>query len=218
MILRYDIINKIISNNNFSSYLEIGVCDPNDCFNKINCEIKDSVDPGVEFSQNPVKYQYTSDEFFTKLENGDLDKDPDFKWDVIFIDGLHISEQVLKDVMNSLEHLKPNGYILLHDCNPPEIFYAREDYYINGQQHPWNGTVWKAVYYLRCWTDLDVCTVDTDWGVSIIRSSKGMNRRPIVKFNNMFYEYNKMSQNRTEDLGLITTDRLESWLNNEFKI
>ena len=67
---RYDIINKIIQDNEFNNYLEIGVCDPNDCFNLINCANKDSVDPGVEYSINPVKYPYTSDGFFEKLNNG----------------------------------------------------------------------------------------------------------------------------------------------------
>ena len=83
MTYRYDIINKIISDNNFKNYLEIGVCDPEECFNRVYCENKDSVDPGVEFSKNPVKYPHTSDEFFNKLDNGELDKDPNYKWDVI---------------------------------------------------------------------------------------------------------------------------------------
>ena len=218
MTYRYDIINKIISDNNFKNYLEIGVCDPEECFNRVYCENKDSVDPGVEFSKNPVKYPHTSDEFFNKLDNGDLDKDPNYKWDVIFIDGLHVSEQVLKDVNNSLKHLNPKGYVLLHDCNPPEIFYAREDYYVNGQQRPWNGTVWKVIYYLRACTDLDVCTVDTDWGVGIVRNKIEDNVRPVINFDNVFYEYNIMSKNRIKDLGLIPVYNLESWLNNKFKI
>lgn len=214
---RYDIINLIVQQNGFKNYLEIGVCDPSICFDKILCETKDSVDPGIEYSVNPVTYPFTSDVFFNKLDNGKLDRAKDYKWDVIFIDGLHISDQVLKDVVNSLNHLSSDGHILLHDCNPPDIFYAREDYYVNGQQRPWNGTVWKALYYLRANSDLDICTVDTDWGVGIVRNPKGQ-KRPDVQFNNNFYEYHIMAANRKAHLGLIEVAELQDWLDHKFKI
>lgn len=208
---RYDIINKIIQENGFTSYLEIGVCNPEDCYNLINCNSKDSVDPGVEFKENPVKYKYTSDEFFQKLEAGELDKSSDYKWDVVFIDGLHISTQVKRDVENSLNHLNPNGFILLHDCNPPEIFYAREDYYVNGVQRPWNGTVWKVIYDLRTsMNNLKVCTVNTDWGVGIVKRTDTYSRD--VSFDNPYYEYNHMAQDRKKNLGLIEVQDLDSWL------
>lgn len=216
---RYDIINLIIQQNKFKNYLEIGVCDPNICFDKIICENKDSVDPGVEYSVNPVTYPFTSDEFFRLLKDGALNKIDNYQWDVVFIDGLHISDQVLRDIINSLQHLNPNGYILLHDCNPPGIFYAREDYYINGVQHPWNGTVWKAIYYLRSNSDLDICTVDTDWGVGIIRNQKADQKsRPPVDFENSFFEYNAMAANRKSHLGLIQITELQDWLDHKFKI
>ena len=152
----------------------------------------------------------TSDDFFSSLEKGNLDLDPGFRWDVIFIDGLHISTQVMKDVINSLYHLNPNGYILLHDCNPETYFMQREDYYIDGVQHPWNGTVWKVIYNLRATRDdLQVCTVNTDWGVGIIRRG---NFNPI-KFDNPFYEYNQMSKGRRKDLGIIEVHEFEHWIN-----
>jgi hypothetical protein len=71
---RYDIINDLIKKYDFKNYLEIGVRDPNECFNKINCETKHSVDPGYEVAlphfnmENKVTYQYTSDTFFKLLE------------------------------------------------------------------------------------------------------------------------------------------------------
>lgn len=208
---RYDIINKIIKDNGFKSYLEIGVCNPDDCFNRIQCESKDSVDPGVEFSVNPVKYKLTSDDFFAQLEAAKLDKPADYKWDVIFIDGLHISTQVKRDVINSLRHLNTGGYILLHDCNPPEIFYAREDYYVNGRQQPWNGTVWKVIYELRATrSDLRVCTVNTDWGVGIVQRSHVESK--LVPFDNPYFEYNQMIQDRRQNLGLIEVNELTDWL------
>jgi hypothetical protein len=209
-VYRYDLINQLIQKFGFKNYLEIGVSDPSECFNNVICENKMGVDPGLEFPDNPVKYPMTSDNFFLQLENGKLDLDPGFRWDIIFIDGLHISTQVMKDVINSLYHLNPNGYILLHDCNPETYFMQREDYYIDGVQHPWNGTVWKVIYNLRATRDdLQVCTVNTDWGVGVIRRG---NFNPI-KFDNPFYEYNQMSNSRRRDLGIIEVHEFEHWIN-----
>lgn len=206
-MLRYEIINSLIEENGFKNYLEIGVSDPRDCFDKIVCQNKDSVDPGVEFAENPVKYKMTSDDFFHFLNTNNLDKHPDFKWDIIFIDGLHISTQVMKDVFNALHHLSWNGYIVLHDCNPPSSHLAREDYYVNGKQEPWNGTVWKTIYWLRAHrADISMEVVDTDWGVGIIKKQQS---QPIP-FDNPFYEYNQMSKNRKRDLGLISVNEFKS--------
>ena len=151
-----------------------------------------------------------NDIILVNLEKGNLDLDPGFRWDIIFIDGLHISTQVMKDVINSLYHLNPNGYILLHDCNPESYFMRREDYYIDGQQQPWNGTVWKVIYNLRSTRDdLQVYTVNTDWGVGVIRRGKF---NPI-KLDNPFYEFNQMSRNRRRDLGIIEVHEFEHWIN-----
>ena len=56
----------------------------------------------------------TSDEFFSQNKE---------TFDLIFIDGLHIHEQVLKDIDNSLNVLNENGVILLHDCLPAKIWH-----------------------------------------------------------------------------------------------
>jgi hypothetical protein len=204
-ILRFDIMNLIIKRYNLKKYLEIGVCDPKECFDRIVCKSKMGVDPGVEFPENPVKYKMTSDDFFTKLDDGKLDLDPNFRWDIIFIDGLHTATQVLKDIENALYHLTPKGFIFLHDCNPYNFFTQREDYYLDGITYsgPWNGSVWKSIYHLRTHrSDLQVNVIDTDWGVGIIRRGKSS----LVPFNNHFYEYNLMANNKANDLGLIGTE------------
>jgi len=209
---RITIINDLITKYNFKSYLEIGVRNTFECFDLINCEVKDSVDPGFENHINNVKYKLTSDEFFKQLDSSSLDKDSNYKWDIIFIDGLHLSYQVERDITNSLNHLSENGIIVVHDCNPPTLHHAREDY--SNHDTPamgiWNGTVWKVIYNLRATRDdLQICTVNTDWGVGVIR--KG-NFNPI-KFDNPFYEYNQMSKGRRKDLGIIEVHEFEHWIN-----
>ena len=101
-----------------------------------------------------------------------------YEWDIIFIDGLHISTQVEKDVKNSLNHLSKHGIIVLHDCNPflNEDSYTRviEDYW--GQM--WNGTVWKAVYKkLIGWNPVPAESLHTSFtyvqgGVMLLSNSK----------------------------------------------
>jgi hypothetical protein len=206
---RVEILNKLVEKYNLSKYLEIGVRDPNECFNSINCQIKMSVDPGHEYENKNIDFNMTSDEFFNKLNSGDLSISSHFKWDLIFIDGLHISQQVKRDVLNSLEHISENGYIVLHDCNPPDIFHAREDYYIDGKPQPWNGTVWKVIYWLRTHrSDLKVCVVDTDYGVGIIK--RGFS--DLIDFDNEFFEYNEFAKSKQKNLNLIRADFIDNWL------
>ena len=67
------------------------------------------------------------------MENNELeDLSRDVKFDLIFIDGLHLANQVQKDIENSLKFIKDEGFIVLHDCNPPSEYHQREDYsYVN---------------------------------------------------------------------------------------
>ena len=204
---RYDIINNLIQKYDYKTYLEIGVRNSDECFNLINCEIKHSVDPGYENDKNPVDYPYTSDNFFKLLENKELNLSTTYKWDIIFIDGLHISNQVEKDIFNSLNHLSENGVIVLHDCNPPNLWMAREDYIIDGIAHGWNGTVWKSIYKLRATRpDLFVCTVDTDYGIGIVKRGK----QECCDFDNSYYEYRIFEQNRKEHLNLISIEEFNN--------
>ena len=212
-----NIINHLIQTHSFTKYLEIGVDDPEVNFKLINCSTKHSVDPCIEFDAF-VDYKYSSDGFFSKLEKNELNIPPDYKWDVIFIDGLHLSTQVEKDILNSLNHLSENGFILLHDTNPPTLWHGREDYMVDGVRKPWNGTVWKAIYKINALrSDLILHTVggigstidvinsgqdDLDWGLSII--SKG--EQECCKFDNPFYEYRKFEEDRKRNLNLINLE------------
>ena len=205
-------INHLIKINKFTKYLEIGVDDPAGNFNKVICKHKHSVDPCVEFETDDVDYKQTSDDFFNSLDNNKLDLPKDYKWDVIFIDGLHVSDQVERDVNNALNHLSDNGFILLHDTNPTSLWHAREDYAdADGNRAPWNGTVWKCIYKLNATRkDLIIHTIDTHeeedfnndiiWGLSII--SRG--EQECCDFDNSFYEYRTFEKNRSRHLNLIS--------------
>ena len=213
--MRYNIINHLAARFGYKSYIEIGLRNPRDCFDIIMIESKDSVDPGFESDINLAKYKFTSDEFFSNLEAGNLDKPNDFKWDVIFIDGLHRSFQVEKDIENSLRHLSDNGTIVLHDCNPPTEYHARCAFsdLSTAAGGYWNGTVWKAIYKLRCTNpDVDVCVVDEDWGCGIVRRGS----QQLCEFDNPYFEYDIFYENRQRHLNLISPQELDSWISSPF--
>ena len=85
---RWDVINILIRKNNYKSYLEVGTQDPTSNFNKIEIQNKISIDP---FPRGEVTFVGTFDEYFESILE-------DVKYDIIFIDGLHHNDQVLKDL------------------------------------------------------------------------------------------------------------------------
>jgi hypothetical protein len=132
---RTEIINGLIKKNNYTSYLEIGVntpAQPGYNWVGVNIPLKHGVDPNVD-----TTYKMTSDEFFEKHITQ--------KYDIVFVDGLHLHEQVYRDIINSLNNLNENGVIVVHDCNPvTEITQRRER-----ASDSWHGDVWKAIVQLR---------------------------------------------------------------------
>lgn len=210
---RTEIINYLLSLTDSKLYLEIGVRDPRKNFDKINCHKKYSVDPGVEFEENPVDFKITSDEFFDKLQLGELTIPPESKFDVIFIDGLHISDQVDRDIKNALKFIKDNGFIILHDCNPPTEFHQRESYnFLNSPAHSfWNGTTWKAFYKNRHNSNLYSICFDSDWGVGILAKKQHLEFNNIQSsIENPYFEFSKLEGNRKEALNLHS---FEDWKN-----
>lgn len=193
---RYDIINYLIEKNGFVNYLEIGVFHGEN-IRLVKAAHKDGVDPGSEGYIIPeVTYPITSDAFFELIKDHS-----DIKYDVIFIDGLHHSEQVDKDIENSLKHLVPNGYIVLHDCNPIS-FEAQK---IPRETIVWNGDVWKSIAKLRLnRTDIKINVVDTDFGVGIVSFGKSELYKTNEEINWDYFQKNKK-----EILNLITFEELK---------
>ncbi|MCZ2339079.1 MAG: class I SAM-dependent methyltransferase, partial [Chitinophagales bacterium] len=109
--------------------LEIGVRNPNDNYNKIMADVKYSVDPGVEFKENPVDFKMTSDAFFERLRNGEH-IDRNIRFELIFIDGLHLADQVDRDIEHALAFLKDDGFLVMHDCNPPTEWHAKKNSWV----------------------------------------------------------------------------------------
>ena len=197
-VYRTDLINYLIDKHNLKNYLEIGVRNANSNFNKIKIDNKIAVDPKPLMNQDNI-FIGTSDEYFNQLNCN-------IKYDIIFIDGLHLEYQVDKDVLNSLKHLTKNGFILLHDCNPPSEFHQRDKYEVNGKYPPWNGTTWRSLAKLRMSrNDLKINVVDTDWGVGIITINKEQEL-----FEKQDINYSLLERNRIKLLNLISVDNFKN--------
>ena len=135
-------------------YLEIG-CDNNICFRSIPVINKIGVDP-----ERGGTIKDTSDNFFKNNKN---------KFDVIFIDGLHIFEQCRKDVINSLKVLDKNGYIFLHDMTPRN--WAEENV-PRLKNTLWTGDIWKVAIELSKTKGIDFFVINADMGVGILKKKK----------------------------------------------
>jgi len=209
---RTEVINFLLTLfNRETCYLEIGVRNPADNYNHINAGKKYSVDPGVEFKERSIDFKMTSDSFFEKLNKNEI-LSKDIQFDVIFIDGLHLAEQVELDIKNSLDFIKDDGFIVLHDCNPPTEWHARENYeYKNSPASGyWNGTTWKAFLKSRFNPKLYSCCIDTDWGVGILSKKHPIGNS--IENTNTFFEFKVFDKNRKESLNLINFDELKKIL------
>lgn len=190
---RIEIINSLIKKNNYQSYLEIGVntpAQPGWSHDSIQIPTKHGVDPAPEVH---ATFPVPSDEFFEKHVSQ--------KYDIIFVDGLHIFDQAYRDIVNSLKWLNDKGTIVVHDCNPTTEITQRP---IRASD-VWHGDVWKAILKLRTeYKDAEINTVDADEGCSIIRA--GSQALFPIDPNVDMYTYEFFDQHRNEILHLISPE------------
>ena len=176
---RWDLIEYLINKYGYSDYLEIG-CDQDQLFSKVKIQNKVGVDPS-----GGGNVRKTSDEFF---------KENNKKFDIVFIDGLHTYDQVKKDILNSINCLKENGIILVHDCMPDSLSKQAVPRY----RMVWNGDVWKAIVDLRQREDLEIFTCEMDQGIGVIKKEKNSSILEIkksprnLKFKDYFADYKNL--------------------------
>ncbi len=136
------LLQALIDKYSLKSYLEIGVKNPCNNYDKIKCDYKDGCDPDLsqpDARNGATIARMSSDEFF---ERGYQIKPG---YDLIFIDGDHTEEQVKRDFENSLRCLSDNGFILIHDCLPEK----EETTVVPRQTKVWHGSVYKFAMSIR---------------------------------------------------------------------
>lgn len=150
---RTEIINTLIRKRGYKSYLEIGV-DYGFNFRAVEVENKVGVDP---IPKIPDLVVATSDDFFALNIR---------TFDIIFVDGLHHADQVVRDIENALKFLNEGGTIVCHDMNPT----TEQEQIVPQVQAEWTGDCWKAWVKLRSErSDLSMFVVATDYGCGVIQ-------------------------------------------------
>ena len=170
---RINVLNKISREISAKKYLEIG-CDTNVVFNNVNCYHKVGVDP-----LKGGTIRDTSDNFFKNNQE---------KFDLIFIDGLHTFDQILKDFHNSFKFLNNGGYIVMHDLIPRNWL----EEHIPRISNDWCGDVWKISFLLNNIKHHDYSLILTDFGLGVFRKNHddlSINKIDIQNKNfDFFYE------------------------------
>jgi len=162
---RWQIINAIAARLGARTYLEIGV-QRGDTFSRVEVARRIGVDPDPT---SAATFHETSDSYFARLDRSRAafgEAAPTF--DLVFVDGLHHREQVVRDVENASRHLSPGGAIVVHDCDPPTE-RAGGRAICSGV---WCGDVWRGWIDLRRSLDREAFVVDTDLGCGVILSGE----------------------------------------------
>jgi len=221
---RHEVINKIIDENDYTSYLEIGV-ENGITFKLINLDDsnKVGVDPDPTYKDNIILK--TSDDFF--LENKKM-------FDVVFIDGMHQAEYVYNDFFNALACLSEGGSIIIDDvlpkCEREQHKIPGKHFYSNGilkYGEPWTGDVWKFIYFLFLHYKFDstvynstnnyrgmvhICNVDTNVDMSKIDVFAIINNYDFNTDYNKYVELIrcKMDSDKAVKLDLLDTEEIKN--------
>lgn len=215
-------INWLLGRYENPKYLEIGVSHGK-TFLEIEAAQKVAVDPKFQFDmpapQEGVSFhQMTSDEYFERHAGNDI-------FDVIFLDGLHVFEQTMRDFCNSLTHIHQNSIIVIDDTVPCDPYSALRDQreavqrrlQQGGNNRDWHGDIYKVVMMIHdFFPDFSYATVMGDgnpqtvvWrGTRNLRPSfssiEGISRASYFDFLQKFELINPKS---TEDLKVLFGER-----------
>lgn len=185
-MLRTFIINYLIRQSHYRSYLELAGAERSTSFDNVQCEHKVLVAPEPA---RGATFQVTSDRFFAQNSA---------RFDLIFIDALHYADQVYSDIVNSLDALTEHGTIVCHDLLPT----SEIEQTLPRKHWLWTGDGWKAWVRLRMERDdLEMYVVDADCGCGIIRKGR---QRTIEVREPLTWE--SFQRNRSHWLNIIPED------------
>ncbi len=152
-------------------YLEVGVA-TGSTMSRVGCQHAIGVDPNFILNANVAKrkgrvslFQLASDDYFEGIDTKEVFGGTA---DLVFLDGMHLFEFLLRDFFNAEAVCSPDSIIAMHDCLPRNALMAHRDFDATRDAAAdtpyagwWTGDVWKVIPILRKYRpDLTVTLVD----------------------------------------------------------
>lgn len=189
-----DLLNYIAGKIGAEVYVEIGVFNPAHNYDRVLVKHKIGVDPDPSAGAD---LRWTSDKFFDFYQ-----ATASTKVDLVWIDGLHHEEQVVRDIRGAFAITRPGGVIALHDCNP----YKESITHVPRDSREWTGDVYRAFSRV----ENEKFTLDFDYGCGIIRKTDND-----IKINNKTISWDLFAANRGQLLNLVSLDQglkiIDTW-------
>lgn len=148
-----NLVNSLYPKDNDLHYLEVGVY-KGATLERVNLRYKIGVDPSPRYESFPSReatvFQCTSDSFFNNYRGS--------SFDFIYLDGLHEFYQTWRDLINSLDYVKPKGVIMIDDIIPIDkystvlpqsraLFERKKNTGVDNGA--WHGDVFKVALLLK---------------------------------------------------------------------
>ena len=169
MLDYFDVLADLHRSLRPATYLEVGVFRGDSLRLASSDTLSVGVDPEPILAPGNESNRHvevmTSDAFFAGPRPHELFGDRPV--DLVFIDGMHLFEYVLRDFMNAEALASPESLIALHDCLPRDASTASRE---RATEH-WTGDVWKLILCLLDQRpDLELSIIDVPHsGLCLVR-------------------------------------------------
>ena len=205
---RSSLINFLASLNNYTSYLEVGY-GTGACFHSVLINQKLGIDIGYGVPKDDLFCHITTS---SELLSKNISQGSIFTFDICFIDGSHLCEDVIEDIRNCSSMLSSNGVIILHDCLPPS-----EDWQLRLQSPRvpgWMGDVWRAASAMLNSPFFSGFTVDSDCGMSVLYKTPYYDFIQLKTVQPLSISYQEWYSSRKSIMNIIDPLQLQSMPNN----
>jgi hypothetical protein len=182
-------------------YIEIGVNDGASLKLTSSNTKSMGIDPNPRCPAMPNVeiFSLTSDEFFEKVQAGDIKGARPFS--LAFIDGLHTYDQALRDFINLEKISSPASVIMIHDCIPLDAISSANP----RLSQFYTGDVWKTLLIIaRSRPDLKICIFPA-WpsGLALITGLNSKSEMLEQNFSALVEQYRSMP---FEDYALTSSE------------
>jgi SAM-dependent methyltransferase len=204
-ITKGDIINRLIVQFGLKSFLEYNKIDGKNYFDQVVCDQKAIAylpEAAILDAKNARRLLVLAGDFLPEkivsLEQL-LEKYADTQFDIIFIDPVHVRPAVDYALQALPRLLKPDGFLLMHDCNPEvEELTSRKR-----RPGEWMGETYKALAVFHHHNPGRVVTVTEDYGVGIIWNNGLVLDYPI----HLDIDYAQFAAHREACIGILSYDK-----------